>query len=112
MDKWKVIYYVSARGDNPVKTFLDALPKAKLKAFRIFSNIEEYGLTSVIPHLKKLPGTPFWEIRILGRDNVRIFYVTQKEKQILLLHAFTKKTNKTPTKEIKIAEARLNEIGS
>ncbi len=109
MDKWKVIYYVSSSGENPVKQFLDANLKAKIKAFGIFSNIEEYSLLSVIPHIKKLTGTPLWEIRILGKDSVRILYVTRQGKQVLLLHAFIKKTNKTPFKEINIALKRLRE---
>ncbi|MDD5147791.1 MAG: type II toxin-antitoxin system RelE/ParE family toxin [Candidatus Daviesbacteria bacterium] len=110
MDKWKVVYYISSSGNNPVKEFLDANLKAKIKALRIFSNVEEYGLISVIPHIKKLTGTPLWEIRILGEDSVRILYVTEKEKQILLLHAFVKKTNKTPQREIKIALERANTL--
>lgn len=109
MDKWRVVYYVSSLNNNPVKEFLDANLKTKVKALRIFSNIEEYGLTSVIPHIKKLTGTSLWEIRILGEDSVRILYVTQKEKQILLLHAFIKKANKTPSKEINIAIIRLKD---
>lgn len=110
MNKWIIIYYVSSSGDNPVKQFLDDNLKAKDKAFRIFSNIEEYGLLSVIPHIKKLTGTPLWEIRILGADSVRILYVTREAKQVLLLHAFVKKTNKTPSKEINIALIRLKEV--
>ncbi len=110
MDRWKVIYYISASGSNPIKTFLDKRPSAKLKALRILSNIEEFGLTIAIPHIKKLAGTALWEIRILGQDSVRILYVTQNAKQILLLHAFEKKTNKTPLKEIKTALSRFSEM--
>lgn len=107
MDGWKVIYYISSSGDNPVKDFLDSHQKAKVKALRILSNIEEYGLTAVIPHIKKISGTPLWEIRILGEDSVRILYVTKVEKKIVLLHAFVKKTDKTPKKEINIALDRF-----
>lgn len=110
--KWKIIYYTSVSGENPVKKLLDAHPRAKLKALRILSNIEEFGLSYAIPHIKKLTGTPLWEIRILGEDSVRILYVTQQGKQILLLHAFIKKTNKTPRKEINISLIRLSEISS
>lgn len=110
MGKWRVVYYISSSGSNPVKEFLDANLKAKVKALRIFSNIEEYGLISVIPHIKKLTGTPLWEIRILGKDSVRILYVTLKKKEILLLHAFIKKTNKTPSREINITLTRLGGI--
>lgn len=109
MDKWKVVYYISTSGSNPVKTFLDKRPSAKLKALRILSNIEEFGLTSAISHIKKLSGTLLWEIRILGQDSIRILYVTQTGKQILLLHAFEKKTDKTPLKEIQVAMTRLSE---
>lgn len=70
--------------------------------------VQEYGLQAIIPHVKKLTGTPLWEIRILGGDNVRILFVTQLERQILLLHAFVKKTNKTPAKEIAKALKRLD----
>ncbi len=110
MDKWQVIYYTTPSGDNPIKDFLNKRPSAKLKALRILSNIEEYGLTIAIPHIKKLTGTPLWEIRILGQDSVRILYITKTEKQILLLHAFDKKTDKTPPKEIKIALQRITEL--
>ncbi|MBI2018202.1 type II toxin-antitoxin system RelE/ParE family toxin [Candidatus Daviesbacteria bacterium] len=112
MDKWQVIYYISSSGSNPVREFLDTNLKAKIKAFKIFSNIEEYGLISAIPHIKKLTGSPLWEIRILGEDSIRILYVTRMEKQILLLHAFVKKTNKTPAKEINIALVRLKGLTS
>ena len=60
MDNWRVIYYISSSGVNPVKQFLDNNLKAKVKALRIFSNIVEYGLLSVIPHIKKLTGIPLW----------------------------------------------------
>lgn len=110
MNGWKVIYYVSTTGDNPVKDFLDARPKTKLKALRILSHIEEYGLGSAIPHIKKLSGTPLWEIRILGEDSIRILYITQQDKKVLLLHAFVKKTDKTPKKEINTALTRLKEV--
>lgn len=110
MDRWKVTYFVSASGTNPVKDFLDVNLKAKVKALRIFSNIEEYGLTSVIHHIKKLTGTPLWEIRILGEDSTRILYVTRSGKQILLLHAFVKKSDKTPLRDLSIALNRLREV--
>lgn len=55
MDKWKVVYYVSPSGDNPVSDFLDSLDKQiQSKLLRVVANIEEYGLLSVIPHIKKL----------------------------------------------------------
>ena len=102
--KWSVIYYVSASGEIPVRDFLDAAkPSLKTKALRILFNINEFGLQGVIPHLKKITGTPFWEIRILGSDSTRIIFITEINKQIVLLHAFYKKTQKTPKNELSMA---------
>lgn len=110
MDKWKVVYYTSPTGDNPVSNFLDCIDKqTQSKILRVVANIEEYGLTSVIPHIKKLSGTPLWEIRILGKTNVRIIYVVPTRTSILLLHGFIKKTMKTPSKELEIASARYKQ---
>lgn len=106
--EWQVVYYTSPSGKIPVKEFLDSAgSKIKTKALRILITLQEYGLQAIISHVKKLTGTPLWEIRILGGDSTRIMFVTQKEKQILLLHAFVKKTNKTSAKDIAIAIKRL-----
>lgn len=108
--EWTIIYYISPSGDNPVKSFLDnAKPSVKAKAFRILFNIREYGLITVIPHIKKLTGTKLWEIRVLGEDSVRILYVTKSGQTIVLLHAFFKKKQTTPKKEIDTALARLQD---
>lgn len=73
----KVIFYSTKTGKKPVNKFINSLNKIqKNKIVRILQNIQEYGLLSVIPHTKKLTGTPFWEIRILGKDNIRVVYVS------------------------------------
>lgn len=101
MNMSKVQYYVGSRGENPVKTFIESLSKQqKAKIFRIVLTIEEYGLLAILPHTKKLSGTPLWEIRILGKDNIRILYVTVEQDIVLVLHGFIKKKQKTPSKEI------------
>lgn len=108
--KWQVIYYISPSGNNPIDDFLESLSEnQQSKLIRIFHYIKEYGLQSVIPHIRKLSGTPFWEIRILGHDNIRTIYVVPKEQRVLILHGFIKKSPKTPTKEINIALNRFQE---
>ncbi len=107
---WKIKYYSPLTGTSPIYEFIESLPpKAISKVYNTFQLLTEFGLTIREPHVKKLTGTPLWEIRILGEDNLRIFYVTVKESTFLLLHAFKKKKQKTPIKEIKIALSRLAE---
>lgn len=40
----------------------------------------------------------------------RVFYFTRSEQGILIFHAFTKKTQKTPNREIELGRKRLKEI--
>jgi phage-related protein len=106
----KIIYYTTAQGENPVEAFLESLQKSqKAKIFRIFQYIEFYGLSSILPHVKKLIGTPFWEIRILGKDNLRIIYISVQNNHVLLLHGFIKKTQKTFPKDIQAAIIRYKD---
>lgn len=103
-DTWEVTFYTSESHDNPVAKFLEELENREhTKILRIIQYIREYGLQSVLPHVKKLTGSPLWEIRILGRDSIRVLYVVPHEYTVLLLHGFRKKTQKTPKKEIAIA---------
>lgn len=105
----QVLYFISPNGQNPVSDFLDSLNQnQQAKLLRIIHNIEVYGLTAVIPHLKKLSNTSFWEIRILGKDNLRVIYVVPQGKYVLLLHGFNKKSQKIPQKELIIAIERYN----
>jgi len=108
--RWKVVYYVSMSGDIPVRDFLNTVtPTLKAKALRTLMHVEEYGLQAIIPHIKKLSGTPLWEIRIIGGKSIRIVFITEVPKQVVLLHAFYKKTQKTPPKEITTALSRLKD---
>lgn len=52
-----------------------------------------------------------WEIKIRSSSGeFRIFYVDFKANTLVLLHAYQKKSQKAPTKEIEIAEQRLFEV--
>jgi len=107
---YRIFYYTSTKGIIPAKKFLDSLEKStKVKVFRIFQFYQSYGLTSIIPHTKKLKGYPLWEIRIRGKDNVRIIYAVYTKSSIIVLHGFLKKTQKTPQKNISIALERYKD---
>lgn len=108
MVKTTVIFYQLKDGQSPVVEFLDSLSdKQTAKVTRILTSIKTYGLLSVLPHVKKLTGIPLWEIRIVGQDNIRIFYIVPQKECVLLLHGFIKKTQKTSIQEINTALRRL-----
>src|SRR5438105_5054837 len=106
----KVVYYTTTIEESPPKNFIQSLlPAQRAKIIRMLTNIQIYGLISAIPHIKKLTGTSLWEIRILGKDNIRVLYATIETDKILILHGFIKKSQKTPTREINTTLDRLNE---
>ncbi len=106
----QVIYYTTSKEENPTEKFLDSLEKQdKAKIIRILRYVEVYGLITALPHVKKLTGTPLWEIRVLGKSNIRALYVTIQENSILLVHGFLKKKQKTPMKEIEAALSRVQD---
>ncbi len=106
----KVIYYTTKKGESPAKDFIGSLSASeKNKIARVITYIEEYGLIVAIRHVKKLTGTPLWEIRILGQKNIRILYATFEKEAVLILHGFIKKSQKTPSRELKTAINRLRE---
>lgn len=62
------------------------------------------------PHVKPLRDK-LWEMRMRGQDGIaRAIYVLAHERRIVILHAFTKKTQKTPPEAMRLALKRLKEL--
>ena len=94
--------------------FLKKQPiKVQNKIFKIIETIETYER---VPsnYLKALTGTNgLYEARIqLASDIWRVFCFFDKGKLVILLNGFTKKTQKTPRKEIDKAEQLMNKYYS
>jgi phage-related protein len=91
---------------------LESLPiEMRAKLDHVISLIEEVGLHQVRePYVKPLR-RKLWEIRLRGRGGIgRVLYVTASGRRIVFLHAFLKKTRKTPESAIRLALARAREL--
>ena len=92
--------------DASLERFIESLEKPTIaKVLRIIDLLEKFGQKLGLPHTKKI-STHLFELRISGKQEIRIFYSFHKS-QILLLHGFIKKSQKIPQKEIKIALQKL-----
>ena len=70
----------------------------------------EYGPNLGLPHTDAFGGGLF-ELRLKGAEGIaRVFFCTMVEQEIVLLHSFMKKTQKTPEKELKLAKKRIKEL--
>lgn len=106
----KIYYYISPSKQQPVSDFIDTLTKNdRQKLFRVFEYFKIYGITTVIPHIKKLTGTKLWEIKIVGYNSIRILYAIIFMGDVLLLTGFIKKSQKTPEKYLRTALLRLKD---
>ena len=69
-----------------------------------------HGPNLGLPHTKPFGGGLF-ELRLKGQEGIaRVFFCTLIKKEIVILHSFVKKTQKTPEKELKIAKLRMKEF--
>lgn len=102
---WQVEYYKKENGDIPVLDFLLSLEaKMRAKAFSEIELLEKHGPDLREPYVKPIKGKGLFELRIkFASDISRIFYFTYRHKTFVLLHGFTKKTQKTPQREIERA---------
>jgi phage-related protein len=69
-----------------------------------------YGPDLGMPHTRAMGGGLF-ELRLKATEGIaRVLYCTMIGKRIMILHQFTKKTKKTPPKEVGIARRRMKEV--
>ncbi len=104
---WVVVYL-----NDVVRAEVEALPvELRSKFRRIVELIESKGLERVRePYVKHLENK-LWEMRLIGADNIaRVIYVAARGRRVVVLHAFIKKTDKTPRRALEIARARAKEV--
>lgn len=91
----------------------DLPPDMRARFVRISELIESVGLPNVRePHVRHIRGQ-LWEIRLKGKAGIaRALYVAAKNQRVVILRAFIKKTEKTPTSEIDLALHRAKDLAS
>lgn len=110
--KWVIEYYTSSDGKCPVNEFIDSLSsESKAKYLFIADLLEEFGLDVKEPYIKDIKGKKkLFEMRIKDKFNIhRILYFLYTGRKIIFLHGFTKKSKRTPAKEIMVAEKRMKD---
>lgn len=109
---WTIEYYVTVEGKCPVKEFIDSLSEeGQAKYIFITKLLKEYGIHVKEPYVRQITGhKKLYEIRIKDKTGIsRILYFAYTGKKFVLLHGFIKKTDRTPSKEIEIAEKRMTD---
>jgi phage-related protein len=91
---------------------LSALPLDVRASFeRVVRLVHAFGLERVHePYIKHIEG-PIREMRLRRRDRIaRALCVTATGRRVVILRVFTKKTQRTPRREIELAQRRAEEV--
>ena len=77
---------------------------------RLVELLAEHGPNLRLPHSRAF-GDGLFELRPRGRSGIaRAFYCFLMGRRIVVLHAFIKKTQQTPDRELRVARKRMKEL--
>ena len=107
---YNLVFYTTERDDSPIDDFLDGLDKkSRAKVAAHLSILEEQGPNLKRPYADVVRGK-IRELRVHHSSNqYRILYFFHLREQIVLVHAFSKKTQQLREKDIELAERRMED---
>ncbi|MBI3950720.1 MAG: type II toxin-antitoxin system RelE/ParE family toxin [Acidobacteria bacterium] len=114
-ERWAIDFHKTVDGRSPVEEFIRSLPdKARAKVNRTIELLATLGFALPMPHNRKVQGVEkLWELRVQSPPQIhRIFYFATVGRRFILLHGFTKKTEKTPPREIQVAVTRMKDFSA
>jgi phage-related protein len=103
----EIIFFETDFGDKPVEEFLAGLDAA-VRA-KVVRTLELLRTQQIMPtkFWKKLSGSDLWEVRVEYAGNIyRVLAAFAKNNRVILVHAFQKKSQKTPRRDMEIALQR------
>jgi phage-related protein len=110
--KLPAAFYCTASGKEPVREWLKALDEADRRIVGQDIATAEFGWPVGMPVCRSL-GKGLWEIRSdISRGRItRVIFCVEGERMVLL-HAFIKKTQKTPKTDLDSALKRMKEVSA
>ena len=103
---WTIVYY----SESVQRGILSLPPGLLARYLRYADKMEIYGPDLGMPHTRAM-GEGLFELRLKAAEGIaRVLYCTMVGRRILILHQFTKKTKKTPPKELALARRRMKEV--
>lgn len=107
---WTILTFETSGGEKPVDEFIKKQqPQARSKIAHHVRLLRQYGNMLGLPHSKALGGG-LYELRIRGKEEIRVFYCFVEKRIIYLLHTFKKQKQETPKKELSLALSRMKEL--
>ena len=103
----KIEFFTSRSGRQPVKRYLDKLENRTLAAIAVaLDSLQSQGMSGANVNTRKLRDG-LWELKVGPQ---RILFTLTEPGQLVLLHAFVKQSQRTPSVELTTALSRLSLI--
>jgi len=97
-------YTISYYSPDVLEQIFDLPISLQARYIALTQRMIEYGPHLGLPHTDSFGGGLF-ELRLKGIEGIaRVFFCTVVEREIVMLHSFIKKLQKTPNKELRLAK--------
>ena len=107
---WNVVYYKTNSGRVPVIEYIETQKPERIKKIgNALKLLREFGIEESLLNARKLKGKNYKGLCELKIDNSRIIYFLFTGKMFVLVHGFSKKTLKTPIRELEVAKKRMKD---
>ncbi len=104
-----VVFYRTGSGHEPVREWLVSLSKKEKKTIGEDILTVQFGWPLGMPLVEKLE-SGLWEVRSKLESKISRVLFTMTDENIVLLHGFIKKTQKTPKQDLDMARSRMKEV--
>ena len=104
--EWEIVY----SSDDLQQAILGFPAGLQARYLHLTQRQLAFGPDLGMPHTRAM-GKGLFELRLKAKEGIgRVLFCTLSGQRIMMLHAFVKKSAKTPAKELKIARKRQKEV--
>lgn len=105
----QVYFFKTANNKQPVRDWLKELPVEDRKIIGNDLKTAQFGWPIGMPLIRKLDAD-LWEVRSRLHNRIARVVFTVEGNQMVLLHGFIKKSQKTPQSDLQLAKQRLKAL--
>jgi phage-related protein len=104
--EWEIVYY----GEEVQHAILAFPTRLQARYIHLTERMETFGPDLGMPHTRPM-GKGLFELRLKAKEGIgRVLFCHRPDRRIMMLHAFVKKSAKTPARELKLARKRMKEV--
>ena len=101
-----IAYY----SDDVQEAILALPPGFQARYIHLTQRMLTFGPDLGMPHTRSM-GKGLFELRLKSKEGIgRVLFCNRPNRRIMMLHAFVKKSAKTPARELKVARERMREV--